>query len=136
MIQDFLIGREQTVIVNGYKSSSIAVNSGVPQGTVLGLLLFLIYINDLPNCINIGRKVRLFSDDCIIYRTIKTEKDSKVLQQDLDELQKWESNWSMSFQPGKCQLLRVSKKKKQIITNFLIHGKSLTQTNNAKYLGV
>jgi hypothetical protein len=135
-IQDFLIGREQTVIVNGSKSTSITVNSGVPQGTVLGPLLFLIYINDLPNCINPGTKVRLFADDCIVYRTIKTEKDSELLQQDLDNLQKWESNWSMSFHPEKCQLLRVSKKKKQIITNYLIHGKSLTQTNNAKYLGV
>ena len=65
-IQDFLIGREQTVIINGSKSSPITVNSGVPQGTVLGPLLFLIYINDLPNCINTGTKVRLFADDCII----------------------------------------------------------------------
>ena len=86
-IQDFLIGREQTVIVNGSKSSSITVNSRVPQGTVLGPLLFLIYINDLPNCINTGTKVRLFADDCKIYRTIKTEKDSEMLQKDLDELQ-------------------------------------------------
>ena len=92
------------------------------------------YINYLPNCINIGTKVRLFADDCIIYRTIKTEKDSEVLQRDLDDLQKWESN-CLSTQK-KCQLLRVSKKKKQIITNYVIHGKSLTQTNNAKYLGV
>ena len=58
------------------------------------------------------------------------------MQQDLVELQKLESNWSMSFHPEKCQLLRVSNKKKQIITNYLIHGKSFTQTNNAKYLGV
>ena len=57
--QDFLIGREQTVILNGSKSSQITVNSGVPQGTVLGHLLFLIYINDLPNCINTETKVRL-----------------------------------------------------------------------------
>ena len=69
-------------------------------------------------CINIGTKVRLFADDCIIYRTIKTEKDSEKLQQDLDELQKWESNWSMSFHPEKCQLLRVSKKKKQIMQSI------------------
>ena len=58
------------------------------------------------------------------------------MQKDLDELQKWEANWSMSFIPEKCQLLRVTKKKKQIITNYLIHGKNLNQTDNAKYLGV
>ena len=96
------LGREQTVIVNGSKSSSITVNLGVLQGTVLGPLLFLIYINNLPNCINTGTKVRLFADDCIIYRAIKTEKDSEMLQKDLDELQKWESNWSMSFHSEKC----------------------------------
>ena len=86
--------------------------------------------------INSGTKVRLFADDCIIYRTIKAEKDSEILQKDLDELQKWESNWSMSFHPEKCQLLRVSKKKKTINSNYFIHGKQLTQTKNAKYLGV
>ena len=135
-IQDFLLGREQTVIINGSKSAPIKVNSGVPQGTVLGPLLFLIYINDLPNNISTGTKVRLFADDCIIYRTIKSEQDSKILQKDLDELIKWETNWSMSFHPEKCQLLRVTKKKKQINSKYFIHGKELTQTKDAKYLGV
>jgi hypothetical protein len=135
-IQDFLIGREQTVIINGSKSTPITVNSGVPQGTVLGPLLFLIYINDLPDCISPGTKVRLFADDCIVYRTIKTKNDTEILQKELDELQKWESNWSMSFHPEKCQLLRVTKKLKQINTTYLIHDKPVTQTKNAKYLGV
>ena len=135
-IKDFLIGREQTVIINGSKSTPITVNSGVPQGTVLGPLLFLIYINDLPNCITLGTKVTLFADDCIIYRTIKTTQDTDILQRELDELQKWESNWSMSFHPEKCQLLRVTKKLKQINSTYLIHGKPVTQTKNAKYLGV
>ena len=117
------------------KDQTITTKS-IEQGTFLGPLLFLIYINDLPNCINTETKVRLFADDCIMYRTIKTKKDSEILQKDLDELQKWEANWSMSFHTEKCQLLRVTKKKKQIITNYLIHGKNLTQTNNAKYLGV
>ena len=76
-IQDSLIGREQTVIVNGFKSTSITVNSEVPQRTVLGPLLFLIYINDLPDCISPGTKVRLFADDCK-YRTIKTSQDTEI----------------------------------------------------------
>ena len=135
-IHDFLIGRQQTVIINGSKSIPITVNSGVPQGTVLGPLLFLIYINDLPDCISPGTKVRLFADDCIVYRTIKTTQDSEILQRELDELQKWETNWSMSFHLENCQLLRVTKKLKQIITNYLIHGKPVSQTKNSKYLGV
>ena len=120
------MGREQTLIINGSKSAPIKVNSCVQQETVRGPLLFLIYINDLPNNITTGTKVRLFADDCIIYRTIKSEEDSKILQKDLDELIKWETNWSMSFHPEKCQLLRVTKKKKQINSKYFIHGKELT----------
>ena len=75
-IQDFLIGREQSVIVNCSKSSSISVNSGVPQGTVLGPLPFIIYINGLPNCINTWKKkVRLYADNCLIYWTINAGKE-------------------------------------------------------------
>ena len=78
-IQDFLIGTEQTVEVNDSKSSLITVNSGVPKWTVLRPLLFLIYINDLSNCINTETKLRLFADDCIIYTTIKTETGNETL---------------------------------------------------------
>ena len=66
-IANFLSDRSQTVILGGAQSSSISVTSGVPQGTVLGPILFLIYINDLPDCIK-HSTIRLFADDCIIYR--------------------------------------------------------------------
>ena len=80
-IETFLIERTQQVVVNGAASSSTIVTSGVPQGTVLGPLLFLLYINDLPD--NISTSVRLLADDCILYTPIRTQNDSSLLQNDL-----------------------------------------------------
>lgn len=75
-IESFLSNRTQFVVANDFKSSSSPVTSGVPQGSVLGPLLFLIYINDLPNSIN--SSIKLFADDCVIFRVISTSSDSYV----------------------------------------------------------
>ena len=90
-ISNFLRHLVQRVVVGGEHSTWTDVVSGVPQGTLLGPLLFLCYINDLPN--NLQSSVRLFADDCVIYREIQNEFDSNVLQEDLDTLGKWETNW-------------------------------------------
>ena len=87
--RSFLIGRFQKVIVDGIESESTLVKSGVPQGTVLGPLFFLIYINDINQNISKKTKMRLFADDSLVYREIKTLKDSEALLKDLDSLQKW-----------------------------------------------
>ena len=71
----FLSDRTQTVIVNGISSNPVPVTSGVPQGTVLGPILFLIYINDFPEYLSHSIKLRLFTDNSIIYRDIKTQDD-------------------------------------------------------------
>ena len=85
-IQSFLIGRNQTVILEGQNSDELKVTSGVPQGSVLGPILFLLYINDLPE--NVQSKVRLFADDTAIYLAVGKQNNPQQLQDDLDQLQK------------------------------------------------
>ena len=106
----------------------------MPQGTVLGPLLFLAYINDLPS--SVKSTARLFADDCLLYRSIRTEADATQLQDDLDNIQRWEANWLMHFNPDKCEVIRITTKRKQRITPYYIHGKELAVTTKAKYLGV
>ena len=94
-ISSFLEGRKQRVVVNGTSSKWTNVQSGVPQGIVLGPLLFLLFINDKTE--NITSEIRLFADDCILYRTISSPTDADLLQKDLDMLTEWEIRWQMSF---------------------------------------
>ena len=86
-IQAFLSGRTQTVVLENKKSNTVPVTSGVPQGSVLGPILFLIYINDLPD--RTRSKVRLFADDTAIFLAVSNLQDTQILQQDLDQLHEW-----------------------------------------------
>jgi hypothetical protein len=106
-IKSFLCYRKMRVVVEGHNSSDVHVASGVPQGTVLGPLMFLCHITDLPE--SVSSQVRLFADDCLLYRPIKTHKDHITLQNDLNNLEKWASTWGMSFNATKCYILSVKK---------------------------
>ena len=108
-IKDFLSGRTQNVVVRGTNSESSPVTSGVPQGSVLGPLLFLVYINDMP--LTVESSLPLFADDSLLYKTIKKLADIHILQNDLDKLVLWENDWSMEFHPEKCKLLRITNKR-------------------------
>ena len=132
----FLIGRKQCVVVDGKASKPTNVLSGVPQGTVLGPLFFLVYINDISKNLTPGTKIRLFADDSLLYRTIKSTKDCEILQKDLNTLQKWEKLWKMEFHPGKCHLLQISNKKSPINFTYKIHNTPLSKVDSAKYLGI
>ena len=99
-IRGFLSDRSQRVVVDGEFSSSIPVTSGVPQGSVLGPILFLAYINDLTE--QVKSQVRLFADDTVVYITMDKQDSPAVLQGDLKQLELWETLWDMEFNPGKC----------------------------------
>src|SRR5664279_4105275 len=90
-IESFLSNRSQRVVINGSQSSWLPVTSGVPQGTVLGPLLFLLYINDIAS--DIKSEIRLFADDCILYRKIMSDHDTAQLQDDIDRLHSWTVIW-------------------------------------------
>ena len=123
----------QTVVVEGEASTSIPVDSGVPQGSVLGPSLFLFYINDMPE--GIQSSVRLFADDTIAYITVTTDNDASNLQSDLNKLAVWEQKWLMKFHPEKCNVLTISKKRNPIVKDYILHGHILERVTEAKYLG-
>ena len=118
------------------KSHSKSVKSGIPQGTVLGPHHFLIYINDIDLNLSADTTIRLFADDSLLYREIKSTEDCKALQKDLDTLQEWERKWKMEFHPKKCQPITITKKRKPIKSEYKIHNERLSETKSAKYLGV
>ena len=134
-IRDFLSDRVQSVVVDGQNSASVGVTSGVPQWSVIGPLLFFMYISDLPDFVK-HSSTSLFADDSMISRTIRTEKDAQLLQEDLDRLQDWEKMWIMEFNPDKCEAISITNKRNPIQYTYKIHGKSLKNIEYTKYLGL
>ncbi|PIK35151.1 putative RNA-directed DNA polymerase from mobile element jockey-like [Apostichopus japonicus] len=133
-VDAFLSDREQSVVVNGSRSNPSKVTSGVPQGSVLGPILFLAYINDIGNAVSSG--VRLFADDCVCYRVIDDVSDGHQLQEDINILGQWAKDWGMSFQPVKCNIMTITRKRKPVIFNYMLNGVHLVKVDCVKYLGI
>ena len=109
-IENLLSNRKQAVVLESEKSDYVAVESGIPHGSVLGPSLFLYYINDIPA--GLTSTIRLFADDTISYLAIKSNRDALKLQQDLDKLSNWKKKWKMAFHPDKCNVISVTRNKK------------------------
>ena len=133
-IRQFLQNIPQKVVVDGESSGEVRVASGVPQGTVLGPLLFLCHINDLP--VHVNSHIRLFADDCLLYRTINCHEDHLILQRDLHALTVWTKTWGMSFNANKCYILPVNKS--PIVQPFFyqLDNTILRYVQSYPYLGV
>ena len=114
-IESFLSGRSQSVKVRNSQSDFIPVTSGVPQGSVLGPLLFIAFIVDLPCVISSASKI--FADDTKLYRKIESIEDSDLLQQDLNSLSDWCKTWGMAFNTSKCVIMHYGKDNH----NYLYH---------------
>lgn len=133
-IESFLSDRCQFVHANNTDSHLCPVTSGVPQGTVLGPLLFLIYINDLP--LNISSTIRLFADDCVIYQKITSQAKLLELQNDLVKITDWCDKWKMSLNINKCRCMRFSGSPHGSRPTLFLNGTPLEYTNQYKYLGL
>ena len=132
-IDSFLCFRKQRVVVNEVKSDWSPVWSGVPQDTVLGPLLFSLYMNDISS--DIESEIRLFADDCVCYHEIKDKEDTMKLQRDIDRLGSWARKWGMRFQPVKCNIMQLTRKRiNKIHASYTLEGTDLENVESIKYL--
>ena len=131
-IESWLSNRKQRVVINGEASDWLQVSSGVPQGSVLGPLLFLIYINDLDR--GITSNISKFADDTKLGGKALTNGDCEVMQQDLDNLSSWSEKWLLKFNKDKCKVMHIGyNNEKQI---YKLQGQNLLKVDEEKDLGV
>ena len=133
---DYLNERRQRVVVDGISSSFLYATSGVPQGSILGPLLFLIFANDLPNAAK-HSTVPMFADDSKCYRQITQPRDRNLLQSDLDSLHDWSSTWDLNFNTKKCAALRFSRRKTSAPTQgYVLNQKPIKFAATQNDLGI
>ena len=133
-VTDWLTGRTQRVVLDGEYSDDAPVLSGVPQGTVLGPLMFILYINDINA--NTNCSIRLFADNCLLYRIVNSTSDASHLQWDLNQLCRWADDWQMDFNPSKCYVLSITRKRVPLSYPYTINGVQLEHVKNHPYLGL
>lgn len=133
-IEAYLSYREQGVCIDDVSSKSAAVQSGVPQGSVLGPLLFLVFINDIA-C-NIPIKVKLFADDCVLYHEIESANDEVTLNTALNKIQEWCLKWQMTINLRKTVAMTITRKKNPLSFRYHVDNCSLDVVTSYKYLGL
>ena len=136
-IKNFLIGRQQKVILNGSSSQWTEVTSGVPQGSVLGPLLFILYVNDITD--GVQSSLEMFADDSKLYRIIQNPCDTDTLQHDLNYISNWSKLWLLNFNTTKCSVMHLGRNDRATYTLFNLATNSntlLQPTTEQKDLGV
>ena len=134
-ISSFVSNREQRVVLEGDKSNPVSVTSGVPQGSVLGPLLFLMYINDISE--QLSCDVRLFADDCVLYSRVDSDEDhSERLCHAVRGVEEWCDKWLMKLNVKKCAVMRVSRRKEVKEPCYVIGAEKVEVVDEYKYLGV
>ena len=131
-IEDWLNNREQRVVLLGKSSKWVKVESGLPQGSVLGPLLFLIYINDIDDCVN--SKLLKFADDTKVFRVIASPEDIISVHGDLVNLDKWSKDWLMLFNVDKCKIMHFGYN--NLKTDYKMSDNSLDKVDMERDLGV
>ena len=134
-INNFLSRRKQRVVFSGAKSDWVPVTSGVPQGSVLGPVLFNLFTSELPNYVK--SSLPQYADDTVLYIIIRSTNDTVILQNDLDIINKWCTDNQMQLNSNKCKIMHVTRSRSQIPTTYLLQGSHpLKVVDSYKYLGV
>ena len=115
----YLINRTQRIVIDGYSSSLSEVTSGVPQGSILGPLFFVIFINDLPGVVCSDNTIALYADNSKMFRVIDCDDDLIYFQEDLYKLHHWSQRNQMDFNTKKCKIMRITKK--QVPFTNIVH---------------
>ena len=133
---DYLMDRSQRVVIDGEASVRLPVTSSVPQGSLVGPLLFVIFINDLPDAIHEHTSTALYADDTKLHRTILAAKDCNILQQDLTSLNTWSHESNLTFNASKCKVFTVTRRKSPVIHEYHLSDVILQRVQEEKDLGV
>ena len=139
LLSNFLRNRKQRVVLNGQTSSWADVNAGVPQGSILGPLLFLIYTNDLAD--GLSSNAKLFADDTSLFSVVhNANTTAKELNNDLVKISRWAYQWKMSFNPDPSkqaqEVIFSRKTKKEYHPPLAFNNNNVSKTNSQKHLGV
>ena len=131
----FLTCRRQRVVINGQTSNWLDVRSGVPQGSVLGPLLFILYIDDLHRSVT-GSTLKIFADDVTIYKVVTSVSDCRILQEDLSHIFCWTAAWQVRLNSGKCEALNITNKQAPIQFDYTVNGGVIQWKPFVRYLGI
>ena len=131
-LEDWLYERKQRVVINGKESNWRNVLSGVPQGSVLGPILFVIFVNEMDE--GLTCKISKFADDTKITGRVTTTAEKALIQSDLDRLVNWSNKWQMSYNVNKCKILHIGSSNDR--SNYSMNGTELLKVNEEKDLGV
>ena len=134
--ESYLSNRRQRVVLDGISSSWSDVSSGVPQGSLLGPLFFVIFISDLPKVVRPGSTIALYADDCKCSRIIDTVGDLELFQQDLDSLHQWSVPNFMHFNVKKCKTMTITTKIQPLTSSFFLENSELEEVKEFKDLGI
>ena len=134
--KNYLEDRQQRVIVDGFTSSWAPVTSGVPQGSLLAPILFIIFINHLPSALPDGTLTALYADDTKLYRSILLYLDADKLQQALTNLDSWSLHNNINFSASKCKVLTETRTKNPVRYDYHLDHVDLQHVNKEKDLGV
>ena len=143
-LKSYLQNRKQRVVLDNYTSDTIDVLSGVPQGSIIGPLLFVLFINNIYKSLNNSTNVALYADDTKMWRLINSNKDCEILQKDINSLHEWCAQNKMKFHPKKCKVLTVSNNETPVFidelpftTTFYTIGQDIIDyTDSQKDLGI